>query len=86
MSSTLAGLMWSSQGRTSRKTHVFLAEGDEDTANAIICNDPRAEYFGWDGDLPTETPAELLERIEKSDADGIICRSCVKALKKVIGG
>lgn len=79
----LAGLMWSAEGRSGRKTHIFLVEHVEDDW-AIICKDPRAQYFGWDGDLPTETPAGLLKRIEKTDADEMVCLCCVKALRRAI--
>ena len=72
--------MWSAE-RHQRKTHVWL--DDQDPATTPICKLRGAGGFLWDADLATETPAELVKRIERTDADEIVCRSCLRALKSM---
>ena len=70
-----AGLMWSTNHREDRKTHVFV---DPDVLP--LCNPGLYEAFLWDWDLAIETQVELLARVESTDPDGIVCKSCVRAL------
>ena len=69
--------MWSTAHREDRKTHVFL----DDASVRPICNAPGADRLLWDADPATETPTELVERIERTDADRLVCRTCLRSLK-----
>lgn len=76
MSAPKAGLMWSTAHREDRKTHVFIGSDI-----LPICNPGLADVFCWDYDLDTETFEELVARVKLTDADGLVCRSCVGCLK-----